>query len=52
MDEALKEMLREIAATRDPKELVGEDLEVCLTGYTLENSVFMLPLSGRYTAKE
>ena len=51
MDEALKEMVREIATTKDPKELEGEDLEICLTGNTLENCVFMLPLSARYTAK-
>ena len=51
VDDALKEMVREIAATKDPKELEGEDLEICLTGYTLENCVFMLPLSARYTPK-
>ena len=51
VDGALKEMLREVAATKDLKELEGEDLEICLTGYTLENCVFMLPLSGRYSAK-
>ena len=46
VDDALKE----IASTTDPKLLEGdEDLTICLTGYTVENCTFMLPLSARYT---
>jgi len=41
----------EIEATTDPKKLEGKALEICLTGYTLENCVFMLPLWARYSAK-
>ncbi|MCY4460009.1 MAG: hypothetical protein OXC26_06360 [Albidovulum sp.] len=51
VDDALREMAREIEATNDPNELGGKVLETCLTGYTLENCVFMLPLWARYTAK-
>ena len=49
--EKVEEALKEIAATNDPKELEGEDLTMYLTGYTLENCVFMLPLSVRYTPR-
>lgn len=42
------EALKTIASTTDPKLLEGEDLTVCLTGYTVENSTLMLPLSARY----
>ena len=41
--------LKEIAFATDPKQLEGEDLTICLTGYTVENCAFMLPLLGRYT---
>ena len=51
VDEALRETVREIEATNDPNDLAGKVLEVCLTGYTLENCVFMLPLWARYTIK-
>ena len=43
-DEALKRIAR-------PPEVElsdGEDLVICLTGNTVENSVFVLPLSVRY----
>ena len=46
--EKVDEALKKIASTTDPKLLEGEDLEICLTGYTVENSAFMLPLRGRY----
>ena len=45
------EALRAIASTTDPKLLEGEDFTVCLTGYTVENCVFILPLSARYTPR-
>ncbi len=46
--EKVDEALKEIASTTDPKQLEGEDLTICLTGYAVENSIFMLPLSARY----
>ena len=49
LKEKVDEALNVIASTTDPELLEGEDLTVCLTGYTVENCVFMLPLSARYT---
>ena len=46
--EKVDEALKEIVSTTDPKLLEGEDLDICLTGYTVENSAFMLPLRARY----
>ena len=45
----VRRALREIAATTEPEKLIGDDLSVCLTGYSTRNSAFMLPLSARYT---
>ena len=42
--------LREIASTTDRKLWEGdEDITICLTGYTVKNCIFMLPLSAQYT---
>ena len=46
LKDKVKEALKEIAYTTEPKLLEGEGLKVCLTGYTLENSIFMLPLTA------
>ena len=40
--------LKQIARPPEVKLSDGEDLVVCLTGYTVENSTFILPLSVRY----
>lgn len=48
LKEKATEALRTIASTTDLKLLEGEDLTVCLTGYTVENSTFILALSARY----
>ena len=40
--------LREIASTTEPEELIGDDLSVCLTGYSTTNCTFMLFLSASY----
>ena len=40
--------LKQIARPPDVELSDGEDLVVCLTGNTVENSTFMLPLSVRY----
>ena len=42
------EALRRIARPPEVELSDGEDLVMCLTGNTVENSVFMLPLSVRY----
>ena len=49
--EKVNDALKEIAATNDPNDLEGKDLTICLTGYTLENCIFMLPLSVRYARR-
>ena len=46
LKDKVNEALKEIAYTTDPKLLESEGLKVCLTGYTLENSIFMLPLAA------
>ena len=46
--ETAENALKKIAVTTDPKLLEGDDLAICLMGYTEENSAYMLPLSVRY----
>ena len=43
--------LQEIADMNDPKDMEGDNLTICLTGYTLENCIFMLPLLARYSPR-
>ena len=46
--ETVENALKKIDSTTDPTQLEGDDLTICLTGDTVANSVFMLPLSVRY----
>lgn len=43
-----EDALKNIVPPTDPTQLEGDDLTICLTGDTEENSVFMLPLSVKY----
>ncbi len=45
------EALKEIAAEKLPGDLEAEDMTVCLTGYTLEDCTFILPLSVSHTPR-
>ena len=49
LGEKVETALKTIAATTDPKLLEGDDLTICLTGYSARNCAFVLPLAVRYT---